>query len=180
MLELKLKYLDKKNCSFIGTILKHHGFKGQLIVKSDFDFAEVNEEPVFIEFDKFLVPFFIEATQVKYLSENSAIIKIRDINSENEAQNLLNKSIYFPTELIIENEDETNEHSKLIGYTFFDTELGKIGVIEDFIEIPNNPLFQINYQSKEVLIPINSLESIQINKENKIVTSTLPNGILVI
>ncbi len=178
MLKQKLEYLDKRNCSFIGTILKHHGFKGQLFVKSDFDFIETQEEPVFIEIDNYLVPFFVNTNSVKYLSENTAIIKFLDIDSEIDAQKLIGKQLFFPSILIIDNEDEENSYSYLTGFNLIDNLTGEIGEIEDFIDIPNNPLFQLTYNRKEILIPVNSLTSMKIDKQNKTVTANLPDGLL--
>jgi len=177
MLEQKLKYLQIENCSKIGTLIKAHGYKGHIIVKSDFDFMENTEEPIFIKIDEYLVPFFVINTEVKYPNDTTAIIKLKDVDND-EINNLLGKEIYFPTELIVEEDEELNDYQRLIGYKFVDNNLGLLGEITDFINIPSNPLFQFIYKEKEILVPINSLDIKNIDKNQKTIFTEIPDGLL--
>lgn len=178
MLEKKLKFLNIENCSIIGTILKTHSFRGQVVVKSDFDFISNTEEPIFVDIDNYLVPFFVDNNSIKYLNNDSAIIKFCEIDNEEEVKSLLGKNIFFPTELLHEEKDDGNPFSLFIGFKIINEESCEIGIIDDFIDIPNNPLFQIIYKSKEILIPINGIKIIEKRIDDKTLKINLPEGIL--
>jgi len=177
MLDQKLEYLKIENCSKIGTLIKTHGYKGHIVAKSDFDFIENTEEPIFVKIDEYLVPFFVINSEVKYTNDTTAILKFKDTDKD-EIENILGKDIYFPTVLIVEDEIDENDFQKLKGFKFIDNNLGLLGEISDFIDIPNNPLFQIFYNLKEVLIPINSLDIKNIDKITKSIYTEIPEGLL--
>ena len=59
--------IQKENCQKIGTIIKAHGVKGELIVQFDVEIFETlrETESIFIEIDGYLVPFFLKASALK-------------------------------------------------------------------------------------------------------------------
>ncbi len=177
MLTQKLKNLKLENCSKIGTLIKLHGFKGHFLVNSDFDFQAIEEEAVFIYCEGYLLPLFIIGNETKYPTQQTAIIKFRDLDKK-YFNLFIGKDLYFPSEQIEDITEEENQWTKVIGYKFIDTTRGELGEITDFIEIANNPLFQLFINDKEVLIPINSLIDTDIDHTIKTLTAKLPDGLI--
>lgn len=175
----KLSNLFKKNCLQLGTILKVHGIKGEVVVKLSLRDYNFEEELVFVNIDNYLVPFFIFNDLIRDHSENSVILKFENFDTPKEVQKLLNQDLYIPNDWY--NQAEVNEDYELkeyINYILFDKNNTRIGQITDFIDISGNPLFEVDYRGKKKLIPINSLEIIEENKENKYLLAILPDGIL--
>ena len=55
-----------KDCYFLGTITKAHGYKGELNVHLDTDEPQAykNLESIFIEKNGLLIPFFLKKSQI--------------------------------------------------------------------------------------------------------------------
>jgi 16S rRNA processing protein RimM len=67
---------------------------------------------------------------------------------------------------------------EVIGFEVLDTELGLLGTISEVIQAGPNKLLSVDYQNKEVLIPINSPFISGVNKSRKRITVSLPEGYL--
>ncbi len=69
-----------ENCFYLGKIAKKFSFKGELLIFLDTDEPELyeNMESVFINFDKNLIPVFIENSS---LHKNDLLrVKIEDVS----------------------------------------------------------------------------------------------------
>jgi 16S rRNA processing protein RimM len=161
-----------------GTIIKPHSYLGT--VKVAFLFYELQEA---VEAGQFLyilhnqkpVPYLIESVQ--WTDEKNALIKLTDINSEEEAESLRGKEIVMPeTELGAAEEDET-EGEELKGYKVQDDEGQPLGEITNVIEGPQN-LLRVVLKGHEYLIPYHEDLIIKVDHENKLVTAILPEGLL--
>ena len=98
--------MDKKECFYIGKIVKKYSFKGELLVKLDTDEPEIYEdmESVFIDLRNNLVPFFIESS---HLHKSELLrVKFEDVNSEQDADSLLKCDLYLPLEFLPKLEDD--------------------------------------------------------------------------
>ena len=83
----------RDNCSKIGYITKPHGIDGSVVVRLNGLFADDIEpgEPMFIEIDGTLVPFFIEEIRPQ---TDMAYIKFGFVDSEKDAGKLRTFSLY--------------------------------------------------------------------------------------
>lgn len=157
--ELK-KNLDINNCYRIGYLQKAHATKGQINSMLFVDFEDF-EEPLFIEIDKYMVPFFVDYEMCNF-DINPSIIKFKEINTIHEANTLKNKTIYLP-KYLFENIEEyiTDWENFVVGFKLIDTNRGNIGKILHFIESKKNPIFVIEHKNRELLVPLNSIEIFQ-------------------
>ena len=164
----------REDCSKIGYIAKPHGIAGNIILRLNGNFADEIEpgEPLFVEFDGTLVPFFIEEITPQ---ENRALVKLEFVNSEPDASKLSSKSVFYSIKA-----GELSPDNALIYESFFinDKNSGKQGEILEYIPDNLNPLFKTAFDNMEYLIPVLSDFILDIDKENKIIHMNLPEGLL--
>tara|TARA_B100000900_G_scaffold415848_2_gene447494 strand:- start:1125 stop:1634 length:510 start_codon:yes stop_codon:yes gene_type:complete len=164
--------MKKKDCFFLGYISRKHGYKGDVNIKLETPAKYKELAHIFIDLNGGLVPFFIDSFRLK--KENIALVKLEDIDSEQEAKALVGKEVYLPLELLDENQQ--NELTELIGFEVVDAEHGNIGIVSDILDNKAQELFQIKNKEREFLIPITE-EFIQKIENNTIYLQT-PEGLI--
>ena len=133
------------------------------------------DELVFIMVNGAPVPFFIEfvhATGIKYT------LKLAEINTQEQADAYLNKTVYVQLENIVEPTIEKPDSPSIIGYKAIDKNHGEIGIIDDIIDMPAQQLIRIVFNNKEVLIPVVDDFIKEINHENSTIHLDIPDGLL--
>ena len=129
-------------------ILKSYGTQGGIIVSTasipeDFDV----KEPVFIDFDELPVPFFIE--DFKAHGSKKAYLKLEDIDSLQDAEELVGKDICFSLE-------EEDDFAGFTGLEVFDAETSRpVGTVTEYVDIPSNPCLEVKLAGSDetILIP---------------------------
>ena len=170
--------LDKEDYYLVGILTKAHGISGELVLSlNNLQFEEISEmESVFIEFDGILVPFFI--SRISPRGDMSAVIRFDDINSEDQASEFLNCKVYSVDIASGEKDNIKYAGSSLIGFQVIDLKLGTLGIISEFIDFENNPLFKIKKSKKEILLPVNEEFILDIDEKNKTITVQTPEGLI--
>lgn len=165
------------DCFKLGHIVKKHGLKGELSILLDVDYPEdyTELESVFVEINKQLVPFFIERLQ---LNGERGIVKFEDVDDLPSAERLFKSDLYLPVENLPELGEGQFYYHEVVGYSVQDKSLGKIGQVTQVYEFPNQDLFGVDHQSKEVLIPINDQLIVKVDHQLKQVDVDLPEGLL--
>lgn len=172
--------MEKQDCFYLGTIVKKYSFKGELLVKLDTDNPEQfsNLESVFVELHNKLIPFFVQKSAL----HKSELLRIHfeDVDTEADADALLKKDLYLPLTLLPKLADDKFYYHEVIGFDVVDINYGDVGKITGVIDHTAQPLFQIDNAGKEVLIPIIDEFLVKIDKPNKTITVTTPEGLLTI
>ncbi len=167
----------KENCSLIGYLSKSHGISGQVVLKLNGDYADEIEpgDPVFVETDEILVPFFIEEAEV---FTDRAILKLEFLANPEEAQKWIGKNVYLNKNLE-DTEDilAADNAGFYAGFSFTDKTSGIEGIIKEFIDNPLNPLFLVENESSEFLIPVNSDFVVEVDMKKKLLVFQLPEGL---
>ena len=167
-----------ENCFYLGKIAKKFSFKGELLIFLDTDEPELyeNMESVFINFDKNLIPFFIENSS---LHKNDLLrVKFEDVENEEEADKLINKEIYLPLSSLPKLEGNKFYYHEVIGFEIEDQRVGVFGIIQSINDTSAQPLFEVLNGNVEILIPMIDAFLVQIDRENKKVIMNLPEGLI--
>jgi len=176
------KYFDKANLTKFGSIAAFKGTKGDIVLKPQSLDYEINEsEPVLVETDGYLVPFFIDNDSVFYQKNGEISLKFDNINSNTEAANLMGKDVYVATEDLIsyETEDDDEEIFKYRNWEVYDQNDNLLGKIIDIDDIPGNPLIIIhNSFNEEILVPLNATEVLSENDTINTIKITIPDGLI--
>ncbi|MEX2231719.1 MAG: ribosome maturation factor RimM [Cyclobacteriaceae bacterium] len=165
------------SCYKIGFIMKPHGLKGEVSIALDAeapeDFSDI--ETVFVENRERLLPYFIERISLR---GNKAFLKLEEVNSQEEAQRVSKSAIYLPKTSRARSGRGEFYDDEVIGFEVSDTGMGTLGKITEIVQAGPNKLLSVDYQGKEVLVPLNSPFIDSINKSRKKITVTLPDGFL--
>lgn len=159
---------------YIGYIAKTHGYKGAMHIKLEHPLSlELNiEEPIFLEINKRLVPFFMEElTQ----TPDSLILKLEDVDSDEAVKNYMGYKVYLETDQQAEKEITLEV---LTGFKVVDTNLGKLGTITAYINEKKNSLLVMEYKGKEIYIPANADLIQEVLTDEEEILVTLPEGLL--
>lgn len=167
--------IKKEEVYKIGRIGKAHGVKGEVSFNFDDDvFDRVEAEYLILEVDGILVPFFME--EYRFRSDNTALVKFEDIDTQERARELTNCDVFFPRHLAEDDEDEVLTYSFLVGFDIIDDSTGKkVGTIASVDDSTLNILFELE---DGMLIPASEELITDIDKDNKTITIALPEGIL--
>ncbi|MDR1346465.1 MAG: ribosome maturation factor RimM [Bacteroidales bacterium] len=163
---------------YLGIITKLFGYKGDMFIYLDTDEPEKYSQlaALFVQdADGGLLPYMIERLQ--YRNDNFAIVKLRGVDGE-EAKLLLKSEIYLPVSLLPPLTGNNFYYHEVIGFQVVDKKMGNIGVITDFIDISKQPIMQIDYNGKEILIPAIDRFFDHVDREQKIIFIEAPDGLI--
>ena len=159
----------------IGRIGKPHGIKGELTMMVEDDvFDRVEGEYLIVLMDGILVPFFIE--DYRFRSEQSALVKFCDIDTQERASELTGCDVFFPRSLSDSDDTDFLTWQEAIGYQVADDNSGKtLGTISYIDTSTANTLIELD---NGMLIPA-AYEIIKdINTEQRLITMSLPEGLM--
>ncbi|GAA5031886.1 ribosome maturation factor RimM [Marivirga lumbricoides] len=169
--------MKQSQCFQLGIVSRPHGLKGEVYISLDTDFPEeyAEMESVFLLQNGKLVPFFIEHLQIR---NTEALVKFEDIDDKDAALSIKGLSLHLPLNQLPELSDDQFYFHEIIDFQVVDKNLGSLGKVAQVYEAGHQDLIGMDYQQKEVLIPINDDIINSVDRENKIIMVTLPDGLL--
>ena len=170
--------MRKEDCFYLGKIAKKFSFKGEVLIYLDTDEPELyeNMESVFVEFNKNLVPFFIDNSN---LHKNDFLrVKFEDVDNEEDADSILNCEVYLPLSMLPKLSGNKFYFHEVIGFEIEDKRLGVFGKIVSINDSSAQPLFEVINGNVEILIPMIDQFLVKIDRENKKVIMDLPEGLV--
>ncbi|MBC7524513.1 MAG: 16S rRNA processing protein RimM [Flavobacterium sp.] len=170
--------MQKEDCFYLGKIAKKFSFKGEVLIYLDTDEPELYQamESVFVEFNKNLIPFFIENSSLH--KSDFLRVQFEDVSSEEEAEKLIGASIYLPLTMLPKLEGNKFYFHEVIGFEIEDVQLGVFGKIVSVNDTVAQPLFEVLNGEVEMLIPMVDHFLVKIDRENKKVIMNLPEGLV--
>ena len=170
--------MQKKDCFYLGKIVRKYSFKGELLIKLDTDQPEIykNLDAVFIFVGNSLIPFFIERSQLH--KSDLLRVKFEEISTEEDAIALLKSDVYLPLELLPKLEGNKFYFHEVIGFIIKDVNFGNVGIIKSINDTTSQALFEIDRNGVEILIPINDEFIKEVNRETKTIIVETPEGLI--
>lgn len=174
------------NFIVVAKVIKSYGTEGAVTIRfSDSQMHEI-EGPVFIFFDGFPVPFFIETSVPK---GSGALIKFETVNDLSHAEELVGRDINIELSkgsrrmmASIEGNDQ-GQFSFLCGYEVMNEDDAIVGIVEKFLDYPGNPCLEISTDSNQddnndaIIIPLHSDLIIDINEKKRLLKMKIPVGL---
>lgn len=167
--------MHTKNCFFFGTIFKLHGYKGcvKLYIEKKVSVEITSIKHLFIDIENELIPHFIE--NVKLQNSTIALIKFRNVDTEEAAKKILKKEVYASNDIKKDSSD-TCADENLIGYSVIDKTKGDIGLVSHVDNQTSQKLIVIKNKEKTIFIPFH--ENFIINIKNGYIEVDLPEDLL--
>lgn len=156
---------------YIGKITSTHGIKGELKIKSNFEY----KDKVFVEGNKIVIDDkeYIIKTYRKH--KDFDMVTLNDYKDINEVLFLINKKVY-----IYKDNDNISDivlDEDLVKYSVvINNKKGSIKEI--FFASSNNKIIRVLIDSKEVLVPFNKEFIKKIDKDKKEVYIELIDGMI--
>jgi 16S rRNA processing protein RimM len=170
--------MRKEDCFYLGKIAKKFSFKGEVLIYLDTDEPELYEdmESVFVEYNKNLVPFFIENSNLH--KGDFLRVKFEDVDNEAEADSIIGCEIYLPLNMLPKLEGNKFYFHEVVGFEIEDQRLGIFGKIVSINDTSAQPLFEVINGNVEILVPMIDQFLVKIDRENKKVIMDLPEGLV--
>lgn len=105
-------------------------------------------------------------------------VKFEDVNTEQDADAIMRAGIYLPLNLLPKLTGNKFYYHEVIGFTVIDTNFGEVGEIQSINDTSAQPLFEIDRDGNEVFIPMIDDFIKKIDRDNKIVEVTTPEGLI--
>lgn len=170
--------MEKKDCFYLGKIVRKYSFKGDVIIKLDTDQPELYEdiEAVFIDLGKSFLPFFIENKLLQ--KGNQLRVQFEDVHSEKDAESLMKKDVYLPLNLLPKLSGNKFYYHEVIGFVLEDVNFGEIGIITSINDSTSQPLFVVKKETSEILIPMIDDFIQKVDRKNKKIIVSTPKGLI--
>lgn len=169
------------DCYQLGSLGKPHGLKG--FVVAFFDVDDLNDYrklgSVLLEMPTVpgkLVPYEVEKFQPQ--AESRVLLKLRGIDRIEDAEPLRNAKLWRPLAELPALKDDQFYFHDVVGYTVVDAQLGELGTVETFYELPQQDVLAMRYQGQEVLIPVVDELIQQADQAARKLFVNLPEGLL--
>jgi len=169
------------DCYQLGSVVKPHGLRGFVVAFLDVDDLEAYRKikSVYVELSTTpgkLTPFAVERVQSQ--TEARVLLKLKGIDTVEAAEPLRNANLYRPLEELPALAVDQFYFHDVIGYTVVDEQLGTLGIVETFYELPQQDVLAMRYQGKEVLIPVVDELILHADQEKRQLHVNLPEGLL--
>ncbi|MGB5668211.1 MAG: ribosome maturation factor RimM [Maribacter sp.] len=170
--------MDKSACFYLGKIVSKYSFKGEVLVKLDTDEPGIyeNMESVFVSIGDNLVPFFIDRCRLH--KSNLLRIDFEEVKAEIEADRIMGSELYLPLSFLPKLEGDKFYFHEVIGYAVIDSAHGDIGKIKSINDTTSQALFEIDKDGKELLIPVSDEIITKLDRENKTIFISAPEGLV--
>ena len=170
--------MQKKDCFYLGKIVRKHSFRGEVVIKLDTDEPDLyaNLNAVFVDLGKNFLPFFIEKSLLQ--KGNQLRVKFEDVSTEADAEAILKADVYLPLDLLPKLTGNKFYYHEVIGFTIEDVNFGKVGIISGINDSTAQPLFEVKNGSTELLIPMIDAFIKKVDRANKTITVETPEGLI--
>ncbi len=164
----------------IGKFQKTHALKGELnaLLDVDEDYA-ADGNPLIVEMDGIFVPFYAESVRPK--GSESCLVKLKDVDSQELAQQFVNKNIYALRSELVNYYDVPEDEivADFVGFKIVDRHIGEVGTVADIDDTTANVLFVVNRpDGSTVLIPVADEFIESIDTDAKLIHTSLPDGLI--
>ena len=168
---------NSKDYFQLGTIIRSHGIKGDLVIYLDADNPSSYKklEAVFLKEDGQLKEWKVASVRVQ---GQLATVHFNGIEDRNTSDLMIKREVFLPLKQLNPLKEKQFYFHEVIGFQITDMKAGALGEVTQVYELPQHPVLAIHYQNKEILIPAVPEFILHVDREKKIIEMDLPDGLL--
>ena len=169
--------MDTSDFYYLGYVVKTIGNKGVVRIQLDTDNPEYyqNLSEVSIAIKDQLVTYPIEEITI---IDNKANVAFKNIDGTEIAKMLQGCSLYLPLSSLPKLTGNKFYFHEIIGFEVYDQNHGLIGKVETVIDQTSQPILQIKFENKEILIPITDEIIQNVDRKKQRVDIIAPDGLI--
>ena len=169
--------MRKEDCYFLGKITRRHGLQGNVFLKLDTDQPEMYNklEGVFVEVNGLLVPFFIEKQQ--WSKGDTLIISFKN-STEALVEQSLGKDVFLPLSTLPKLSGNKFYYHEVVGFEIREEDGKSCGNVVSVNDQTAQHYFILDLAGKEIIIPMIRDWILEVNREEKFIKMTLPEGLM--
>ena len=133
-------------------------------------------ESVFVSIGNNLVPFFIDKCRLH--KSNLLRIDFEEVKTENDADRIMGSELFLPLSFLPKLTGDKFYFHEVIGFAVIDSVHGNIGSMKSINDSTSQALFEIEKGDRELLIPVNDEIITKVDRENKTIFITTPEGLV--
>ena len=162
----------------LGKIVRTFGTKGEVIFQIDSEIlSRIKKlESVYLKINENLIPFFIELIQPK--AKGQAMVKFLDVDCTEDATLLAGCEIFIPIGMLPKQKGTQLYSIEIEGYKVIDANRGETGTVRTVLEMPQQALLAIDFNGKEILVPIVDEIVKKIDRKTKTIHIDAPEGLI--
>lgn len=162
---------------FLGYVARAHGVQGKVVIKMESgNPAQYKKlKNLFIETGTELQEYPVSSVSVSGLQ---AIVGLAGVTDMDTAQTFVRKQVFLPLSYLPKLGKNKLYLHEAIGMEVIDSELGPLGVIQKVLDLPEQPVAQMEVKGKEVLFPLVSEFIVQVDRKDQKLYVSLPDGLV--
>ena len=168
----------------IGHVRKTHGYRGEVKLAVDENVGRDLRTAKFLFLNSQSgepLPYTIE-----HVRGSDYIVALGGVVTREDAAPLRGRLAYLRPDDVTQNVQPSNadhpdppsEYDRFLGYSITEVDRGELGMIEEIVRYPQQQLAKIEYDQREVLVPLNQEFISGVDFTKKIVFVRLPEGLL--
>ncbi len=171
--------MTKDQCIELGYVKKAHGIQGHLLAVFDvYDLSEYLRRKKFW-FAKGDNPLEERSIlSIRPSKKMELILRVEGVNDRNTAEEWVGTSIFLPETELPALPDGHYYYFQVIGFQVVDERLGPLGLVKDFADGTAQDILMMEYEGKEVLIPLTEAFVGKADFESRTISTSLPDGLL--
>ena len=170
--------MRKEDCFFLGTVVAKYSFKGEVLIKLETDDPEayLSLQSFLLEVESRLIPYF--TTKVHLHKSQLLRVSVESVKSEKQADLMIGKSVYLPLNQLPKLDEDQFYFHEIIGFEVIDSLQGQIGTITGVNDRSSQVLLEVEYNYRQILIPLVDELIQQLDKQKKQIYLSIPEGLL--
>jgi len=170
--------MEKKDCFYLGKVVKKYSFRGEVVIKLDTDEPELYRKPdvVYLEVKKKLVPFTVQKSLLQ--KGDQLRVLFEGVDSEEAAIAILKCDVYLPLDQLPVLTGNKFYYHEVIGFQVEDVNYGHVGEITGVNDSTAQALFEIKNGERQVLIPMIDDFIKEVNRAEKKIVVEAPEGLI--
>ncbi|MEI7422368.1 MAG: ribosome maturation factor RimM [Prolixibacteraceae bacterium] len=170
---------NKQDFFPMGTIIKPHGLRGEMVLEIEEGFEDILEDTEFlmVEVEGGLVPFFISEEGINFRTSTTVSLAFDDLETADKVRPFCGCRIFLPND-VAQDQVADGELSELMGYMVFDQDKGMLGKIIRVDDFSGNVVLTIQHGKQEILVPLAEDFITEFNEEKQELHLNCPEGLV--